>query len=507
MTVTRDAHQPAWLGTVHEHSLAQQQATSPSPAAPVATPPSAPVARQPVESTAPTPVLSAESRLSRYRSTLMVGERMGFLLVAGDLLACLLPAAFINAGAQSTIGTTLIMVGLLALGGLNRSRLSLSVLDDLPQIVRLWLVGAGFLIVVSELITGNLQLTLFLGVLPAIVLVRAVLYGLIRSWRARGWVTHPTIVVGAGSLGQMVVDALGRHPETGLRAFGFIDSRPLDADELPIPLLGEPSELTDVLVKTKARALVVAHGGMDDGDLVALVRKCQRQQCEVFLLPRLPEITHVGSDMDNIGDMPLIRLRRSAYRSPSWRVKRLLDVVASAAAIVVLGPLLAVVALAVRLETGRGVIFRQERIGRDGVTFELMKFRSMKPVDETESRTNWNISHDARVGPVGRFLRKTSIDELPQLFNILRGDMSLVGPRPERPHFVSQFGDLYVGYADRHRVPCGLTGWAQIHGLRGNTPIDERARFDNFYIENWTLWLDIKIMLRTVVSVFTKPGS
>ena len=108
---------------------------------------------------------------------------------------------------------------------------------------------------------------------------------------------------------------------------------------------------------------------------------------------------------------------------------------------------------------------------------------------------------------MGRIIRKTSLDELPQLFNILRGDMSLVGPRPERPHFVEQFGELYTGYADRHRVPCGLTGWAQIHGLRGNTPIDQRARFDNFYIENWTFWLDIKIILRTVVSVFTKPGS
>ena len=172
-----------------------------------------------------------------------------------------------------------------------------------------------------------------------------------------------------------------------------------------------------------------------------------------------------------------------------------------------LSPLLALLALAVRLETGKGVIFRQERVGCDGVPFALMKFRSLRPLDENESQTNWNISHDARLGPVGRLLRKTSLDELPQLFNILRGDMSLVGPRPERPHFVDQFGELYTGYADRHRVPSGLTGWAQVHGLRGNTSIDERARFDNFYIENWSLWLDIKILLRTAVSVFTRPGS
>lgn len=433
------------------------------------------------------------------------GVRPFFVL--GDALACAGTAIVVNAGGQSMVGVTLVMVTLMALGGLNRSRLSLSVLDDLPQIIRLWLVGTAFMVVLSELITGNMQLVLLFGVLPAIIAVRTVLYAVVRSRRTHGSVTHPTVVVGSGALGQLVADAVQDHPESGLRAVGFVDSRPLDVDTLPIPLLGEPSELTNVLVSSRARALIVAHGGLSDADLVSLVRKCQRQQCEVFVLPRLHEITHVADDMDAIGDLPLVRLRRSAYRSTSWRLKRLIDIMVSALAIVLLSPLLVALALAVRLETGKGVIFRQQRIGRDGVSFELMKFRSLKPVDDTESATNWNISHDNRVGPVGRIIRKTSLDELPQLFNILRGDMSLVGPRPERPHFVEQFGELYTGYADRHRVPCGLTGWAQIHGLRGNTPIDQRARFDNFYIENWTLWLDIKIILRTVVSVFTKPGS
>jgi len=163
--------------------------------------------------------------------------------------------------------------------------------------------------------------------------------------------------------------------------------------------------------------------------------------------------------------------------------------------------------VAVRIEGGRGIIFRQERIGRDGTRFMLLKFRSLRPVNEDESRTNWNISHDDRLGPVGRILRATSLDELPQLFNILRGDMSLVGPRPERPYFVEEFGRQYRGYDARHRVPSGLTGWAQIHGLRGDTSIDMRARMDNFYIENWSLWLDVKIMLRTFISVVRAPGS
>ena len=441
----------------------------------------------------------------RFSPLLRSGVRP--LFAVGDAAACLATALVVNAGGQSTVGVTLVMVTLLAVGGLNRSRLSLSALDDLPQIIRLWLVGAASLVVISEVATGSMQLVLLFGVLPAIVVMRVLLYGLVRYWRTKGSVTHPTVVVGSGSLGQIVVDALERHPDSGLRAVGFVDSRTLEVEPPSIPLLGEPSELSSVLVSSRARAVIVAHGDITDAELVTMVRKCQRQQCEVFVLPRLYEVTHVADDMDAIGDLPLIRLRRSAYRSPSWRIKRVLDVAVSASAIVVLSPLLALMALAVRLETGRGVIFRQERVGRDGVSFELMKFRSLKPLDEAESQTNWNISHDNRVGPVGRIIRKTSLDELPQLFNILRGDMSLVGPRPERPHFVEQFGELYTGYADRHRVPCGLTGWAQIHGLRGNTSIDQRARFDNFYIENWSFWLDIKIILRTVVSVFTKPGS
>ncbi len=446
-------------------------------------------------------------RYARPRLAPWLGERLGPFLLVGDFAACLVAALIISAGGQSTLGTAFVMASLMALGGLNRARLSLSVLDDLPQIIRMWLVGAGFLLVVSQLAIGHVQLKLLLSTLPAIILTRATAYAIVRAARSRGWVTHATVVVGAGALGRTVVDALERHPEAGLRAIGFVDSRPLDPQELPVPLLGGPRELTDVLVNADARALIVANGELDDADLVNLVRKCQRQRCEVFVLPRLHEVTHVADDMDAMGDLPLIRLRRSAYRSVSWRVKRLIDVAFSAGAIVLLAPLLALIALAVRWETGRGVIFRQERVGCDGVPFELMKFRSLKPIDNTESQTNWNISHDNRLGAVGRFLRKTSLDELPQLFNILRGDMSLVGPRPERPHFVAQFGELYTGYADRHRVPSGLTGWAQVHGLRGDTPIDQRARFDNFYIENWSLWLDIKILLRTGVSVFTQPGS
>jgi lipopolysaccharide/colanic/teichoic acid biosynthesis glycosyltransferase len=175
-------------------------------------------------------------------------------------------------------------------------------------------------------------------------------------------------------------------------------------------------------------------------------------------------------------------------------------------ALIILSPMLITVALAVRLEGGRGVIFQQVRVGRDGKHFYLLKFRSMRPEDDRESQTKWCVAADDRVGPVGRFLRCTSIDELPQLWNIIRGDMTLVGPRPERPHFVELFSAQFDRYAHRHRVQAGLTGFAQVSGLRGDTSIADRARYDNFYIENWSLWLDIKIILRTFREVLFYRG-
>ena len=181
--------------------------------------------------------------------------------------------------------------------------------------------------------------------------------------------------------------------------------------------------------------------------------------------------------------------------------KRALDVTLSGIALFLLSPIMLACALAVRIETGPGVIFRQTRVGIGGRTFTLMKFRSLKPATVEESQTQWSISHDDRVGPVGRFLRRSSLDELPQLINVLKGDMSLVGPRPERPHFVQEFSRSSERYTDRHRVQTGLTGHAQVNNLRGDTSIDDRVRFDNYYIENWSLWGDIKIMFRTIAAV------
>jgi exopolysaccharide biosynthesis polyprenyl glycosylphosphotransferase len=199
-------------------------------------------------------------------------------------------------------------------------------------------------------------------------------------------------------------------------------------------------------------------------------------------------------------------MRRAPFRRFSWRAKRALDIVVAAALLVLTAPVLLACAVVVRIEGGPGVLFRQERVGLDGRRFQMLKFRSLKPSSEVESERRWTIADDPRMGPIGRLLRSTSLDELPQLVNVLRGDMSMVGPRPERPHFVEQLSRMHPRYRARLRVPAGLTGWAAVNGLRGDTSISDRVRFDNAYIQNWSLWLDIKILLRTIGAVLGRTG-
>ncbi len=429
--------------------------------------------------------------------------------MAGDLAACGVAALAAAASPSVAVAVAVILLTVHVGFGLYRSRLALSVLDDLPRLVQAWLITVAVFTVLTGL-NGSVEQSLpFLAGVGALTLTfRVVSYGVVRLTRHTGLVTHPTVVVGSGAVGRDIVTKLQAKTSCGLAPIGFLDSRD-DADPpppLPLPLLGGPADLTSVLRDHEPRVLVIADGQMSEPELVRMVRACHRHHCELFVLPRLHEITHVGDDMDFVGHLPLVRLRRAAYRSWAWRAKRMVDLVVSGLAIVLLAPVLLACALAVRLEGGPGVIFRQERVGVDGRRFHLLKFRSMRPSTAAESATNWSIATDQRVGPVGRLLRKLSLDELPQLVNILRGEMSLVGPRPERPHFVAEFDRLYGDYSARHRVPCGLTGWAQIHGLRGDTSIAERAHFDNFYIENWSLWLDLKVVLRTAVSIFTAPG-
>jgi exopolysaccharide biosynthesis polyprenyl glycosylphosphotransferase len=252
--------------------------------------------------------------------------------------------------------------------------------------------------------------------------------------------------------------------------------------------------------------LLVSDGEVREDVLIDAVRTPTCAPCDLLVVPRLHHFHTQTGLADHIGSIPIMRIRTPSLHGPMHVVKRGFDIGVAGLVLMLVSPVLAVCALGVRFEGGPGVIFRQPRVGRDGVLFDCLKLRSMRPVNTEESATNWSIATDNRVGPVGRVLRRSSLDELPQLWNIIRGDMTLVGPRPERPHFVSRFSAEYYRYEHRHRMRAGLTGLAQVSGLRGDTSIADRARFDNYYIENWSLWLDIKILLRTFGEVLFARG-
>jgi exopolysaccharide biosynthesis polyprenyl glycosylphosphotransferase len=450
--------------------------------------------------------------LRRVRGGVLLRYGVRPLLVGSDVLAWSLAAWLTSAPTGHDLLLLGVVVVLYAQAGLYRSRLTLSVLDDLPALGGRALAGSAVTVALALVADGVLvdQATFGAALLLAVlvVLLRAAAYALVRRSRRRGWVSHPALILGAGQVGGQVAELLLDHHEYGLRPVGFLDADPLlDPVESPLPLLGGHQDLTKVIVEFGVQDVIVAFGSLPEHEMVDVIRTCDRLDVEIFFVPRLFELHNAGREVEHVWGLPLVRLRRGAFRTVSWRVKRVLDVLVAGLALVLLAPFMALIALAVRLEGGPDVLFRQERVGADGRPFMLLKFRSLKPADDVEAQTRWSIADDSRLGPVGRLLRGTSLDELPQLINILRGDMSLVGPRPERTHFVDQFSRSLPRYPARHRVPAGLTGWAQVHGLRGDTSIEERARFDNYYIENWSLWLDVKVLLRTASAVLQRTGA
>ena len=259
--------------------------------------------------------------------------------------------------------------------------------------------------------------------------------------------------------------------------------------------------LESALRKFDVQRVVVAFGRVREADWVGIMRTAVLNDVEIHVVPRFFDIgmTSFGAGADQIWGIPLCRVRRSVLHGAAWRAKRVFDVVLAGLALLLAAPLLGLIAVAVRLSSPGPILFRQCRIGQDGRRFDLLKFRSMRTSHDGATSRVATADHQTAVG---RWLRRTSLDELPQLWNVLRGDMSLVGPRPERPVFAERFSADIAGYRDRHRLPVGLTGWAQVHGLRGDdTSLVERARFDNLYIEGWSLWLDVVVLLRTVGAV------
>ncbi len=443
------------------------------------------------------------SWLAAHRSGVVVagdviGSLTGFLLLEGAAALHPAPLALL----------LVLTVLLLSQGGFYRPRLQMSMLADLPGVAgRSFVAGALTSVAVLPSV-ANLPgaLAAGSGVAAAVVAVRCVVYAVVRWMRATRRIAHRTLILGSGQVAEELGTALLDRPEHGLLPVGLLDSGSgAGAATSRLPLLGEMSDLAGAILAHDIRIVIVAFSSGREVEKVEVLRACDRLAVDIFVVPRLFEVHTVGRDMDTVWGIPLSRLTRGPFRSLSWRLKRVMDVVLAGTAVVLLLPLLLACAAASRWETG-GLFFRQTRVGLDGREFEMLKFMSMKPVDDDDAHRNWSIGSDARVGPLGRLMRRFSLDELPQLLNVLRGDMTLVGPRPERTYFVQLLAREFPRYMARHRVPAGLTGWAQVNGLRGDTSIHDRVRFDNYYIENWSLWLDVQILARTVTQVFRAGG-
>ena len=324
-----------------------------------------------------------------------------------------------------------------------------------------------------------------------------------RRWTA-GIGLKRILIAGAGELGRLVADKILEHRELGYQIVGFVDDRAA-GDHLGyrgLPLLGTLQDAAEITVREQIDHLYVALPPDEHVQMLELLDSTSREMVDVKVVPDLLQVIALRARLEDLDGVPVININDVPLQGLNAAIKRAIDIAISSAALFVLAIPLAIVAALVKVTSRGSVFYQQERMGLDGKSFTILKFRSMEENAERHTGPVWTVPDDPRVTPLGKFLRKSNLDELPQLWNVLRGDMSIVGPRPERPIFVEQFKHKIPQYMLRHKVKAGLTGWAQVNGWRGNTPLEKRIEYDLYYIENWSVRLDLKIMWLTLLKGF-----
>jgi Undecaprenyl-phosphate glucose phosphotransferase len=319
------------------------------------------------------------------------------------------------------------------------------------------------------------------------------------AWR-HGYGVQRVLVVGAGRLGRAVVDKLVEHPEAGLRAVAFVDDDPekIGSTYGGVPVVAPTAQAARVVEEKRVDAVFLALPLEAHRTMLEVLKDVARTVADVRVVPDLLQHITFRAGVEDLDGLPVVHLTQVPLTGWMSLVKRTLDLAIASTSLVLLAPLFAAIGVAIRLSDGKPIFYRQRRMGLDGRPFEIVKFRSMRAGAEDESGPTWAGPDDPRRTRVGRFLRRWSLDELPQLVNVVKGEMSLVGPRPERPEFVREFKEKFPQYMLRHRVRAGMTGWAQVHGWRGSTSLAKRIEYDLYYIENWSLGLDLKILWLTL---------
>jgi exopolysaccharide biosynthesis polyprenyl glycosylphosphotransferase len=419
-----------------------------------------------------------------------------------------------------------LVVLLFYLRGLYRTKLRTQVLDGIVPVISGVSVAAMMVAILGlalnhQVPEQGMWARAWFYALLGVGLGRTALALAQRRARAKRLVGKPVLIMGAGVVGAQVARRLENHPEYGLAPVGFLDEDPRSVAEVggrEVPVLGTIDDLEEAVERTGVKYLIVAFSSVADARVSRLIPRCQELGVDVAVVPRMFDLINDRVGYDTVGGLPLLSFTAVDPKGVQFTVKHALDRALALLMLVVFSPLIALAALSVKLSSPGPVLFKQRRVGRDGRVFDFYKFRSMREPDRSQgaletdsSALDFLLAGDVAPGgvegedrrtAVGRLLRGSSLDELPQLFNVLRGDMSLVGPRPERPEFVELFRNDIIRYGDRHRVKSGITGWAQVHGLRGQTSLAERVEWDNYYIAHWSLGLDLKILALTLVALF-----
>jgi Undecaprenyl-phosphate glucose phosphotransferase len=308
------------------------------------------------------------------------------------------------------------------------------------------------------------------------------------------------LIVGAGEAGNMILEKIRASPQLGYRSVAFLDDERVGQTVLGVPVIGRPEDLGLVVRNDHIDEVIIALPEASHQQLLSIVSRCEDGRVSIKVFPDVFQIMAAEVNIGDLNGLPLLAMRDVALRGWRLTLKRIVDFIISAIVLTFISPLLLLIALLVRLDSRGPAIFTQQRMGLDARPFPMFKFRSM--ILEAEQLGRWTVADDPRRTRLGKFLRKYNLDELPQFINVFLGHMSLVGPRPEQPIFVEQFRQMVPRYMERHREKAGITGWAQVNGLRGDTSIMERTKYDLYYIENWSLWFDLKIVILQVLKFF-----
>ena len=505
--------------TVIDPVRAEQPATAPTPVGRRRVP--APAHERPRLTE---PVVAPAGRRSPLLSALFDGPGWIALRVVTDLLmlvlACVYAYALVPSDEPPWALVLFAPVTLVALqsGGRYRRRMRDAVLDRTAPGIAAISTGAMTVFALTLLADGDpvaagpLVAWTWCVALLGVTLTATTLVALQRALRRRGLVQRRTLIVGADAAGVQMAERLARMPEYGMQAVGFVDAKSGRMRRLPAsspPLLGGLDDLQAIAEDHDVQNVIVCFPEVAHDATLALVARCDALGLETMVMPRLSAAVNFQTRFEYFGVQPLLNLRAVDREGWQFGLKHAVDRLLAGLLLVALAPLMLTLAALVKLSSPGPVLFRQQRTGRDGRLFELLKFRTMIEADDAAMYHRYPELAPRGLAPggvegvdrrtrVGTLLRRTSLDELPQLVNVLRGEMSLVGPRPERPEFAALFRSEVERYHDRHRVRAGITGWAQVHGSRGQTPLTERVELDNFYIEHWSLALDAKIMLLTL---------